>query len=89
MSAQSRRSRDVRALRVLVQGSTVQYLALPKPNGVVSGFDTEYNKEIAKQILNANEAYIKRSNLTGAGLSGGFIEHLSNALYEHSITCRR
>lgn len=48
-------------------------------------YDTEYNKKIAKQILNANEAYIKRSNLTGSGLSGGFIEHLANALYEHHV----
>ena len=48
-------------------------------------YDNEYNRKIAKQILKANEEYIKRSSLVGDGLSGGFIEHLSNALYQHHL----
>jgi hypothetical protein len=48
-------------------------------------YDNEYNRMIAKQIKNANEEYIKRSNLVGGGISGTFIEHLANALYEHHI----
>jgi hypothetical protein len=49
-------------------------------------YDNEYNRTIAKQILKANEEYIKRSSLVGEGLSGGFIEHLSNALYQHHLS---
>ena len=48
-------------------------------------YDNEYNRKIAKQIKHANEEYIKRSNLVGGGISGTFIEHLANALYEHHI----
>ena len=47
--------------------------------------DNEYNRMIAKKIRKANEEYIKRNEITGAGLSGGFIEHLANALYQHHI----
>ena len=47
-------------------------------------YDNEYNRMIAKQIKNANEEYIKRSNLVGGGISGTFIEHLANALYEQT-----